>query len=749
MINVEFFDIGDSINMGDYNGLVYLLRKFKRLNTSLTLGSLTLESDYGVFTFDKPLTSVGGNFIIEQEVNVSSSDCLRNCFYSFVFTVIDVNTSGTVNKRQVKVTGGTDEDGTLFITLPTDLIESDEVILPSFELDIVFDEHEYYTPVVGAVNVELETDKQYVSAGVTAIITATLTDRDGNLMDNVPVNFNVNGVKYATTTDEFGQAEYQYTGTGTNGDVKIKVITTSITIHDIASLNMTCNTDFIRFGKNLQSNGDVIIDWGDGTTTTINNPTSNINHTYTDGLSEHSINLIGDITGLGDSCFNGCSGLINIIIPGSVTTIGKHCFLHCMDLESVIITDGVVSIGELCFLECYALESVSIPSSVTNIGMDCLSDCLSLIDYQLYWKNSAILTYDSDKMANNTNTVFTIPYGQTSNYIAKNYPSAKLTERTSTKTDTILSISSSKSSYYTDESITITGALVDENDNPLTSTSVKIYQNNVLLDTLTTDSDGEFTKTLTGLNVGAYTFKAVYDGDSTYEASTSSNLNITVQNHTYSLSIASDKQSILTTESVTISGTLLIDSSPYASQSVALYDGATLVATLTTDSSGEYEETISNLSVGTHTFKAVHTNAESSTVSVTVTEPSHDYSLSVASTKDILSYADSESATLTATLKDNNVAVAGETLSYTIKHGSTTITTGSDTTDSSGQITFNYSATGIGDVTVEVDYSTLLQETYELLDCYCYDGGVTGNKSTAWTASSNISNFYNIIKWRF
>ena len=138
-------------------------------------------------------------------------------------------------------------------------------------------------------------------------------------------------------------------------------------------------------------------------------------------------------------------------------------------------------------------------------------------------------------------------------------------------------------------------------------------------------------------------------------------------------------------------------------------------------------------------MKKQHTNAESSTVSVTVTEPSHDYSLSVASTKDILSYADSESATLTATLKDNNVAVAGETLSYTIKHGSTTITTGSDTTDSSGQITFNYSATGIGDVTVEVDYSTLLQETYELLDCYCYDGGVTGNKSTAWTASSNIS----------
>ena len=63
---MDFFNIGDHINVKDYNSLVYLLRKFKRLTDSLTLGSLTLESDYGSFVFDKPLTSVGGNFIIEE-----------------------------------------------------------------------------------------------------------------------------------------------------------------------------------------------------------------------------------------------------------------------------------------------------------------------------------------------------------------------------------------------------------------------------------------------------------------------------------------------------------------------------------------------------------------------------------------------------------------------------------------------------------------------------------------------------------
>ena len=111
----------------------------------------------------------------------------------------------------------------------------------------------------------------------------------------------------------------------------------------------------------------------------------------------------------------------------------------------------------------------------------------------------------------------------------------------------------------------------------------------------------------------------------------------------------------------------------------------------------------------------------------------HDYSLSVASTKDILSYADSESATLTATLLDNNVAVAGETLSYVIKHGTTTISTGSDTTDTNGEISFTYSATGVGDVTVEVDYDSLLQETFVIEDCDYY---ADSTKISTW---NNVS----------
>ena len=66
-----------------------------------------------------------------------------------------------------------------------------------------------------------------------------------------------------------------------------------------------------------------------------------------------------------------------------------------------------------------------------------------------------------------------------------------------------------------------------------------------------------------------------------------------------------------------------------------------------------------------------------------------------------------------------------------IKHGSTTISTGSDTTDSNGEISVTYAATGVGDITVEFDFEAL-QETYTIEDCFRYieNGSVTYSSGT-------------------
>lgn len=131
----------------------------------------------------------------------------------------------------------------------------------------------------------------------------------------------------------------------------------------------------------------------------------------------------------------------------------------------------------------------------------------------------------------------------------------------------------------------------------------------------------------------------------------------------------------------------------------------------------------------------------SQSTSKSVDDSSHSYSLGVTGTKSILSYADGESCTVTATLTDGGVAVAGETLSYVIKHGSTIISTGSDTTDNNGEISITYTSTGIGDITVEVDFGILLQERYDVIDYVSYDGATTDKASKYTIANLNSHTF--------
>jgi hypothetical protein len=65
-----------------------------------------------------------------------------------------------------------------------------------------------------------------------------------------------------------------------------------------------------------------------------------------------------NVTGIGVSTFQGCSGLTSIIIPDGVTSIGGHAFTYCSNLVSVTIPDSVTIIGSGAFYECSSLTSV-------------------------------------------------------------------------------------------------------------------------------------------------------------------------------------------------------------------------------------------------------------------------------------------------------------------------------------------------------------------------------------------------------
>jgi len=725
---MDYLDFGDTIDYNKFNALVYLLRKFKKLTTDLELGAYDINTDYGSFHFTDGFVPVGNNWILEDNVTVTGSNVLLNSFYTFVFTVVDVNTSGVVNKRLIRVTSeSTGETGNLSLSIPSDLINNDEVILPNFTLEVVFDEHEYYTPLPD-VHLSLSVDKRIIDVGEVATVTGLLVDGAGEPMENISVPLNVNGSVVTVITDSTGEFNYVYTGTGTRGKVLVSALGESVVFYDGTSDYVTAvvTGNSITLGDKsgynwLVSSGSVVVDWGDGTSDTVNNPQSSLSHTYSDGLSKHLIIFDGTVTSLGVRCFYGCSGLTSVVIPDSVTSLGTQCFYNCTGLTSItipdsvtslgvscfngcygltsivipdgvtslgvscfsgcygltsivipdgvtslgdrcfngcsgltsiVIPDGVTSLGDLCFSGCYGLTSVTIPDSVTSIGGLCFYECSGLIDYELYWETQPV-TYASGKMPVNTNTVFNIPYGKTQLYVDANYPSARLVEREPLEPlDTVISISSDKQSIYTNETVNITGTLLDEDNNPVKQASVKLYDENTLLDTLTTDNTGNYTKTISNLSVGSHSLHTSFEGTSNFNASTSSNIIITVSEPTYNLVLSSTTPIIQSGDSAIVNALLTHNGSAYSSQS----------------------------------------------------------------------------------------------LSYTVKHGSTTIDTGTVTTGSDGTASISYTGTGVGDVEFIVEFGRILQKTYEVEDCVFYSEDGTGLTGTYTTGTDGTYSYITNIQ---
>lgn len=300
----------------------------------------------------------------------------------------------------------------------------------------------------------------------------------------------VTSISSSSTDTQYPSAKCVYDAIG-DADVNIQVIeegtiVTNDGIYLIIPNNLIASVtgNSIKIGDTSTANWLVfknnstqgVIDWGDGTTTSIDTSTdTKITHNYTDSLTTHnitisdvtilgkncfkgcigltsitvpkgvtsigetcfrgcssltSINLPNTITSIGDDCFKDCSGLTSIVIPNSVVSIGDYCFLECTGLTSITISNGVTSIGEDCFKYCTGLTSISIPSSVTILGYGAFDGANYIVDYQLYWTGNDILSYQSNwKMNYNSNAIITIPNGETSNYVAKGYPSAKLQER--------------------------------------------------------------------------------------------------------------------------------------------------------------------------------------------------------------------------------------------------------------------------------------------------------------------------------
>ena len=213
---------------------------------------------------------------------------------------------------------------------------------------------------------------------------------------------------------------------------------------------------------------------------------------------------------------------------------------------------------------------------------------------------------------------FQLVFEGTTEYVES---SSSVVTREIGKETSVLLVSSpvNDASIYVDESLSISGSLVTNDNEKISGASIVVSENGNTLKTLTTNSNGAFTGTLTGLTAGTHSLKFEFVSDTYYTGSTVTR-NVIVNNHSYSLSASVDRSAVLVGDSVTISGVLKKDGVAWSGQTVTIKDGTTSKGTCTTNSNGDYTKTITGLTLGAHSLKAVHTNAESEVKTVNVYE---------------------------------------------------------------------------------------------------------------------------------
>ncbi len=115
---------------------------------------------------------------------------------------------------------------------------------------------------------------------------------------------------------------------------------------------------------------------------------------------------------IGESAFDKCKKLTNVILPQGITSIGVSAFSNCSSLTSINIPDAVKNIGGRAFQNCSSLTSITIPKKVTTINVNTFAGCSSLASAVLC---SGITSICSEAFKNCSKLVsVNIPNGVTS-----------------------------------------------------------------------------------------------------------------------------------------------------------------------------------------------------------------------------------------------------------------------------------------------------------------------------------------------
>lgn len=309
------------------------------------------------------------------------------------------------------------------------------------------------------------------------------------------------------------------------------------------------------------------------------------------------------------------------------------------------------------------------------------------------------------------------------------------------KVNSQLSIDVPLSLTYSDD-FNITGYLTS-NGVGIVGATVNLLVGSTVVDFTTTTTGGAYSFTNTPVSAGNHSFQVVFNGNSEYFASESSIVNRVVNKETSVLLNATPtgKIGFASTgtgyNSVTPACILRTDDDEAIAFATIHFGDAIDSTQIDGYAQGN------DVTYPTTSLNIVYDGDSNYTPSSVLA--SFEYQiptlLNLSGTNII---SKDETTTISGVLYDQDGDIIPNCqLEYNIKHNSTIITSGTVRTDNNGAITLNYTGTGAGDITIEVKYGIILQETYELTDYIKYDP--TGfTKTTTSSADTTYPSNYDL-----
>ena len=258
----------------------------------------------------------------------------------------------------------------------------------------------------------------------------------------------------------------------------------------------------------------------------------------------------------------------------------------------------------------------------------------------------------------------------------------------------------------------ITGVLTDSHDESLTGMTVYLHVGDSIVDSVKTNTKGEYIFTHSPVHRGTHTFKVSFNKTSDYNKCESVSIIREIGKNSTLLLGNNNPISIFTTDNILLNYQLLeADGDILTGETINIIMDDTIIDTLTTDEHGEIHASINGeiLSIGEHELTIQYPGAEnytSASINLPVTVYAEDsFNFDVNLERQVIAVnGDYNYNTITGTLFDNNSApIEGETVTYTIyDQWDNLIDTGETLTDNYGDAVYYYHADNNGEVTINM-----------------------------------------------